>query len=30
MPALGVHDEHLTVEVKKGIEGRITGQCHNI
>jgi hypothetical protein len=28
MRALRVHDEHLAVEVKKSVEGRITGLRH--
>jgi hypothetical protein len=30
MSALRVHDEHLAIEVKKGVEGRITGPDRRI
>ena len=28
MPAIRVHDEHLAVEVKKGVKSRVTGVRH--
>jgi len=30
MAALGVHDEHLSIEVEKHIEGRVTRLRHGI